>query len=198
MKVWFIRHGESQTNRDNMWTGWFDAALTEKGEQDALKASKALSNLSFDKIYSSDLSRAKRTAEIAIPECVYETSELLREFNVGSLASKPGSIITPEEKAQALKQGFAKYGGESNKEFNRRICEFLALLEKTEHQNRAVFTHAGFMRGLLDVVLDTYISRENIRCDNCAIGVFEYKNSEWVLHSWLNADDSAAVEINAF
>ena len=185
MKVWFIRHGESQTNRDNMWTGWFDAALTEKGEQDALRAKEFLSGISFDKIYSSDLSRAKRTAEIAIPNCSYEISELLREFNVGTIAGKPSSVVTPEHKEILLKEGFAEFAGETKAEFHKRICDFLALLQNSEHQNIAVFTHAGFMLELLDTVLEHH-SLKNIRCANCAIGIFEYSNSKWMLHSWVN------------
>ena len=33
MKLWMIRHGESETNRLGQWTGWLDAALTDKGRE---------------------------------------------------------------------------------------------------------------------------------------------------------------------
>lgn len=35
MKVYVVRHGESETNHMKKWTGWFDAPLTEKGRDDA-------------------------------------------------------------------------------------------------------------------------------------------------------------------
>ena len=50
MKVWVVRHGESETNRDGLWTGWLDVELTEKGREDAAKAGKILAGTSFDKI----------------------------------------------------------------------------------------------------------------------------------------------------
>ena len=69
MKVWMIRHGESETNKEGLWSGWLDAPLTEKGKGDAALAGEIVSRIKFDKIYSSDLLRAKSTAEIVIPGC---------------------------------------------------------------------------------------------------------------------------------
>ena len=88
MKVFVIRHGESETNRNGLWTGWLDVSLTEKGRAEAEQVGKLLSNINFDKIYASDLLRAKTTAEIALPACEYETLVELREVNVGSIAAK--------------------------------------------------------------------------------------------------------------
>ena len=89
MLVYLIRHGESQSNLDKIWSGWNDVPLTEKGKLDAKKAGEYLDGIKFDKIYSSDLSRAKNTAEIAIPGCEYEQTPLLREINVGEIVGKP-------------------------------------------------------------------------------------------------------------
>lgn len=58
MKIFVIRHGESETNRDALWTGWYDAHLTEKGRSEAERLRVLLSGIQFDKIYSSDLLRA--------------------------------------------------------------------------------------------------------------------------------------------
>ena len=77
MRVWMIRHGESETNKNGLWTGWLDAPLTEEGKRDAALASEFVSRVSFDKIYSSDLLRAKSTAEIVIPGCQYEATPML-------------------------------------------------------------------------------------------------------------------------
>ena len=50
MRVYVIRHGESESNRDGVWTGWIDAPLTEKGRVDAAAVGIILSGVSFDKI----------------------------------------------------------------------------------------------------------------------------------------------------
>lgn len=103
MRVYIIRHGESETNRLNCWTGWLDVDLTEKGTEDARKAGKLLEGVEFDKLYASDLIRAKQTLETALPGYEYETSPALREVNVGAIAGKPLSIVTEEEKNASVK-----------------------------------------------------------------------------------------------
>lgn len=55
MKVYVIRHGESENNRTERFTGWDDPHLTDRGREDAKKAAELLKNVRFDKIYVSDL-----------------------------------------------------------------------------------------------------------------------------------------------
>lgn len=186
MRVYVVRHGESETNRSKRWTGWLDVSLTEKGEEDARKAGAVLAGTVFDKVYSSDLRRAKRTAEIALPGCGYETSPLLREINVGNLENQPIEAVTFHGREQAAKRGYDDVGGESRTEFNGRISRFMELLESAEEETVAVFSHGGWLRGMLDMVLGMHIPREKICCDNCMIAVFEYKKENWQLHSWIN------------
>ena len=45
MKVFMIRHGESETNRNGLWTGWLDVSLTEKGREEAVQVGKMLSKI---------------------------------------------------------------------------------------------------------------------------------------------------------
>ena len=185
MKVWIIRHGESETNKARQWTGWLDAPLTEKGRADAAMARDLLSRVQFDKIFTSDLSRAKSTAEIAIPACQYEESDMLREINVGSLAGKGALAHTDEEKKKML-DGYAAYGGESNAEFGNRVAAFAKKLEAMDYDRVAVFSHAGWLRVFLDHVLGERISRLNVHCKNCTVAIFDYEDGIWRLHSWIN------------
>ena len=66
-----IRHGESQWNLENRFTGWEDVPLTEKGENEALKAGKFLKeqNFQFGKAYTSYLKRAIHTLWAVLSEC---------------------------------------------------------------------------------------------------------------------------------
>lgn len=57
MLIYFIRHGESETNLNIRLTGWYDTPLTEKGIEDAKKAGEFLKNVHFDKVFTSDLMR---------------------------------------------------------------------------------------------------------------------------------------------
>lgn len=56
-----IRHGESQWNLENRFTGWVDVPLSPKGEQEAAAAGEKLKGYSFDKAYTSKLQRANNT-----------------------------------------------------------------------------------------------------------------------------------------
>ena len=63
-----LRHGQSQWNLENRFTGWVDVDLTEEGANQALKGGQLLKaeGLAFDRAYSSVLTRAIRTGEIAL------------------------------------------------------------------------------------------------------------------------------------
>ena len=67
-KLILLRHGQSQWNLENRFTGWKNVPLTEKGETEAKKAGELLKKHSIhvDRVFSSILERANRTAEIAI------------------------------------------------------------------------------------------------------------------------------------
>ncbi len=186
MRVYVIRHGESETNKAEKWTGWLDVHLTDKGKDDANKAGDFLKQVSFDKVYSSDLVRARETAEIAVCGCQYETCELLREINIGSLGGKPLSVVTDEQRADIAKNGYVAFGGEAKKEFNDRVVAFMKKLEGLNCENVAIFSHGGWLREMLDVVIGMHIPRKQVCCNNCTVAVFEYTGEIWKLHSWLN------------
>ena len=188
MKVYIIRHGESENNRKKYWSGWYDTVLTEKGEADALGARAVLENKRMDKVYASDLNRAISTAKIAIPGCEPQTTSLLREINVGSLQNTPIDTIPKEERLVRFADGYTEYGGETRAQLRKRILTFRKMLEELECERVAIFSHAGWLCGFLNEVLGAKISRADICCSNCAVGVFEFADGKWRLHSWINAD----------
>ena len=69
-KLILLRHGQSQWNLENKFTGWKNVPLTEKGEMEAKKAGELIkkNKIHIDFIFSSVLERANKTAEIAIKE----------------------------------------------------------------------------------------------------------------------------------
>lgn len=99
-----------------------------------------MKRISFDKIYSSDLIRARETAEIAIPGCRYEISELLREINVGSLVGKPLSVLTEEQRLDFERNSYIAFGGESQKDFSDRVTGFMKRLEDLNCENVVFFS----------------------------------------------------------
>ncbi|HAQ6543442.1 2,3-bisphosphoglycerate-dependent phosphoglycerate mutase [Enterococcus faecium] len=70
MKLVLLRHGESEANFENYWTGWLDVALTEKGKEQAAVAGQKMleAGLQFDAVYTSVLKRAILTGQVALEE----------------------------------------------------------------------------------------------------------------------------------
>ena len=186
MKVWMIRHGESETNRDGLWTGHLDVRLTEKGKMQAMQAGKFLTGVEFDKVFSSDLLRAKMTAEFAIPGCRCEFLYSLREIDVGSLAGTPYNGLTDEQGRESATYGYGRFGGETKEQFRDRVSGYMKRIERENGDNIAIFTHAGWMRQFFELVVGVPFPKKNICCNNCATALYEYKNGTWKLHSWIN------------
>ena len=97
-KLVLIRHGQSQWNLENKFTGWKDVPLTEKGINEANNAGLLLkkNNIKIDKIFSSVLERANKTVEIAMKasgignlhkngNLIYEKDQRLNERDYGDL-----------------------------------------------------------------------------------------------------------------
>ena len=91
-KLVLLRHGESQWNLDNRFTGWTDVDLTEKGEIEAYKAGRLIkdNNISFNTVHTSVLKRANRTMEICLDAMGIKNAEIsydwrLNERHYGAL-----------------------------------------------------------------------------------------------------------------
>lgn len=87
-----LRHGESQWNLENRFTGWVDVPLSPKGEEEARQAGEKLkaANIRFDLAFTSVLQRAIRTMEIALeilgqPNIPVEKDQALNERHYGDL-----------------------------------------------------------------------------------------------------------------
>jgi broad specificity phosphatase PhoE len=88
---YFVRHGESEGNAARVFTGQTDSPLTARGRRQAAMVAEELAKEKFDRIVSSDLSRARDTAEvIARPHGLpVEIVPELREINVGDRTGTP-------------------------------------------------------------------------------------------------------------
>lgn len=89
MKIYVVRHGETNGNLRGVMQGWTDEPLNDKGRALAIITAKALSDIRFDVAISSTLSRAYETAQIILrgnnnnkPEI--EIDERIKEMNFGS------------------------------------------------------------------------------------------------------------------
>jgi len=98
LNIYLLRHGETQYNADgNRYCGKTDIALTEKGIRQANAVCKQLAGVKFDAVYSSPLTRARRTAEIASGGQQVITDERLIEASFGRWEGKTKEEFIPED-----------------------------------------------------------------------------------------------------
>ncbi len=191
MKIYVVRHGESEANKKRFFAGWAPVSLTEKGVKDAESIREYMSSIKFDKVYSSDLVRSIQTTETALPGVEYETTPLLREVNVGNLMGKDvlecdrtmGATLTENR----TETNYLPYGGENMDMLCERARQFLCTLEDKDYERVAVFAHEGMLKALMFTVLGMRVSPpRKIKCTNCTVATFEYEDGVWYFCGWVD------------
>ncbi len=89
-KLALVRHGQSQWNLENRFTGWVDVPITDNGAAEAHRAGRELKGIKFDLAFTSDLKRAQQTLDILLAETgltgiPVERSQALNERHYGDL-----------------------------------------------------------------------------------------------------------------
>jgi alpha-ribazole phosphatase len=188
MKLYLIRHGESEANIKDVFGGQTQVPLTARGEEEARNAKKLLDGLTFDKVYSSDLIRAIRTQELMYPCEEVERLELIREMDVGELVGKHRTecvkIWGEGFMEDRNNSNFVPYGGENREMIGARAQKFLELLEKQPYERVAVFSHNGFICSVMRLVSRLKPTDGKFFCTNCSVSTFEYKDGVWKTGMW--------------
>ena len=138
-----VRHGESEWNKLNLFTGWKDVDLSEKGVAEAKKAGQLLKaeHLKFDIAYTSALKRAQRTLTLILEELgqtKLEThkDQALNERDYGDLAGlnkDDARARWGEEQVHLWRRSYdvPPPGGESLKDTGARVWPVARLDEAT-------------------------------------------------------------------
>ena len=174
MNLILIRHGQSEWNALNQFTGWKDPDLTAKGIEEAHNAGRIINNLkiNFDLVFTSALIRAQNTAEIILKEINQPLSTIknqaLNERNYGDLAGLNKDNARKrwgDEQVHIWRRSYdiPPPGGESLKDTGERVLPFFMkeiLPHVCEGKNVLVAAHGNSLRSLIKF-LDN-ISNEDI------------------------------------
>jgi broad specificity phosphatase PhoE len=160
--IYIVRHGETRANFEKVVAGHFDSPLTAKGEGEAKSRAEDLKRIRFDAVFSSDLMRAKRTAEIITlgRQLAVNTTRLIRERNFGDWEGRPIKEVLEEDKkilerlstlSEQGKRAFKiNYGYESDNDIALRLITFLREIAATfMGQTVLVVVHGSIMRATL-------------------------------------------------
>lgn len=183
--VYFVRHGESESNLITQFAGSLDVPLTQRGGEQAALTAEYFSNIPLSAVYASDLSRAYDTGfaiadNLKIP--ILGMREL-REIYAGQWEGKTYAQLEREypEGYSVWKQriGLAECdGGESVRQLQQRIQQCVeALVQKHPDQSICIATHATPIRVM--ECLWNHISLEDMHTipwvGNASVTVAQYQ-----------------------
>ncbi len=162
-EIYLVRHGQSKHNQERIIAGQRDSELTEQGFEDARSIATAIGRSDFDLIYSSDLGRARQTAETIADtlglSCRIGLTPLLRELDYGVYTNQPveGAFRALNYR---LVQDQCYPGGESFQDLEKRVAHFVDQIHTEALGKRILITaHAGSIRMLL-ILFDPVHRRE--------------------------------------
>jgi len=182
-KLVLVRHGESIWNKKNLFTGWKDVDLTQRGIEEAHAAGQKLKNLglSFDIAFTSKLIRAQKTLTIILDELgqsELETieDEALNERNYGDLTGLNKDDAREkwgEEQVHIWRRSFdvPPPGGESLKGTAERVLPYFKshiLPVVFDAKSVLVVAHGNSLRALI-MELDN-LGRDEVTQLNLATG----------------------------
>ena len=195
-KLVLVRHGQSEWNAKNLFTGWKDPKLTDLGIQEAIRAGELLEtrNLNFDLMFTSDLFRAQETGRLILEQINQKDIEIiqdqsLNERNYGDLAGLNKDEAREkwgEEQVHIWRRSFdvPPPGGESLKNTAERVLPYFEreIMPKVKKSlNILIAAHGNSLRALV-MHLENITSEEIVKLE-IATGdplIYEYSNGDFV------------------
>ena len=168
-----LRHGESQWNLENRFTGWVDVPLSPRGIQEAKHAGEKLRNLKFDRAFTSVLARANETLRLVL-EIIGQTNipiekdKALNERMYGELQGLNKAETAQKYGEQQVKIWRRSYdvrppGGESLKDTAERVLPYYERTIKPNLLNGETILIAAHGNSLRAMIMELeQLSREQV------------------------------------
>lgn len=176
MKLYVVRHGQTDWNLNNLLQGNTNVELNETGISQAKEIKEKLKNINFDLCYSSPLSRAYETAKIICDDKTnIELDKRLEERELGEFEGKHKDLYDGRFYWN-LKINSALKGVESAKDLLARVTSFYKdILSKHHNETILIVSHGAVVRSL-NFIINGYDDNTDIYgfdVPNCH--VFEYE-----------------------
>ena len=189
--ILLIRHGQSEWNKLNLFTGFKNVELSEQGVEEANKAGQNFKNLNlkFDVVYTSELKRAQDTAKIILENLeqwdeLNSKNKIIKSFNLNErdygdltgLDKKETADKFGEEQVHKWRRGYSDQppNGESLEDVVNRVktyfeSDVLPTINDSENNNILIAAHGNSLRAML-IVMKIY-SSNNINSVELSTGV---------------------------
>ena len=189
--ILLIRHGQSEWNKLNLFTGFKNIELSEQGIDEANKAGQNFKNLNikFDIVFTSELKRAQETAKIILKNLnqwdhLYEEGKIKTDINLNErdygdltgLNKKETADKFGEEQVHKWRRGYSDQppNGESLEDVVRRVKIYFEesinpAIQSAVNNNILIAAHGNSLRALL-IVMNIY-DPSNINSVELSTGV---------------------------
>ena len=199
MKLYFVRHGRTLWNQEGRFQGASgDSPLLEESIQTLTKLGQYLKDVPFEKIYSSDLPRARKSAEIIQSQlqksCPLELTPTIREWQLGKLEGL--KIATLEaiypQQIQAFRYNLARFNtkmfsAESLYSTTQRTIQFIKSLKESDAEQILIVAHGANLTASLRTLLGYKepLLRKDGGLANASLTILETKDFEsFTLDVW--------------
>ena len=189
--ILLIRHGQSEWNKLNLFTGFKNIELSEQGIEEAHKAGQNFKNLDikFNIVFTSELKRAQETAKIILQnldqwDFLNNTGKIISNINLNErdygdltgLNKKETAEKFGEEQVHKWRRGYSDQppNGESLEDVVRRVTKYFEevikpAIQSDENDNILIAAHGNSLRALL-IVMNIY-EPHNINSVELSTGV---------------------------
>ena len=189
--ILLIRHGQSEWNKLNLFTGFKNVELSEQGIEEANKAGQNFKklNLKFDLVFTSELKRAQDTAKIILENLdqlddLNSKNKIIESFNLNErdygdltgLDKKETAEKFGDEQVHKWRRGYSDQppNGESLEDVVNRVktyfdSDILPSINNSENNNILIAAHGNSLRALL-IVMKIY-SSNNINSVELSTGI---------------------------
>jgi len=181
LKIFLIRHGETDFTKSGKYCGVTDVKLNSNGISQARKIAKRLCSTEFDQVYSSDLLRCFQTASIVFKKSSIIKCHELREMNFGVIErlSYQEALEKYPELYQKWLNDFVNFrmpNAETLVELQCRVNKFMdRIIKKQENLTVGIVSHSGPIKIILCKILGIDIKNFwKIKQELGAINVVEY------------------------
>ena len=193
MKIYLVRHGETEWNKEYRLQGQADTQLNDYGRELAQITADALKDIPFDLIFHSPLSRARETAYILKRDREIEiiADERLREMSFG--IAEGCNIREIKDNPQDPMYNFLRYPGEyippqKAERFEEVTARSTAFMQEAVIplegvcENILIVAHGAINRTILNSIAGIPVSDFwNIRLKNCAVSIIDVTDGQLTL-----------------
>lgn len=199
MKLYFVRHGRTVWNLEGRFQGaGGDSPLLPESIDTLKKLGQYLKDISFDKIYSSDLPRAIKSAEIIQSQltnpCPLESVSELREWHLGKLEGLKIATLNAiyPQQIQAFRTNLAKFDttmfeAESLYSTTQRTTQFIKSLKDSKTEQLLLVGHGANLTASIRTLLgyNEALLRKNGGLDNASLTILETDDfKKFTLKTW--------------